>query len=427
MSTRIPPPVARRETPTRRGSRSVLAAVALLVLAALAAWSWRDLCLWRADVLLTTRKTEAAQRWLARSAWLGSSVDGRSLLLQIRAARRLGDFALVEKLLRDPASAKIKPADLNRERWLAMAQTNQFQNIQAVWPGLLNDPRDDGPEIAKAYYTWSMLNHNISAAQQTLELWQADYPNDAEPFLLAGKFYEAMVNWRLAEENYRKGAALAPNDLSARIAWGNSLRILLKTDEAEAVYRQCLKLDPSSIEAVRGLAQCLSTKGDFTGAAVLLKEALDRHPEDFGLLKDYGETLLAGGDAEPAVEVLRRALEQVPEHANLAYSLAKALKATGRGAEAEPLMAFVSESRVALERMNQLEHQLRNSPRDLALRMELAALTAKYVSRQDAIGWYRQLLGLAPGYEPARQAMEALQRELANSRPVATNSETKPD
>ncbi len=376
---------------------------------------WKDLCIWRGEVSLNSRDLQSAKRWIAWANWFGASDNRQLALLQIRLARRQEDFAAVEKLLQSTSGSSVPSAELERERLLAMAQTNQFQLLRNRWPELLSDPRSDGPEIAKAYYTWCMLNRNLAGAQRTLELWQADYPRDPEPLLLAGHFYESMINWKPAEENYRKAAELAPNDVNVLIRWANAMRVLLKTAEAQRVYEKCLKADPASREAILGLAQCVSANGDFAAAATVLREALAKHPNDFTVLKDYGEVLLASGDAEAAIGILQKAYEQVPEHANLAYSLAKAFKATGRATEAAPLMKFVEESRPALDRLNHLERQLRLSPNDLALRMEIADLTAKYVSRRDAISWYKQLLRVAPHYEPANREMMALQQQLGDA------------
>jgi tetratricopeptide (TPR) repeat protein len=131
--------------------------------------------------------------------------------------------------------------------------------------------------------------------------------------------------------------------------------------------------------------------------------------------------LLSTGDAPAAAAVLERAHRSVPEHANLANSLARALKECGRGAEAQPLFAFVIESRPQLEKLNHLEKQLRREPDNLEVRMEIASITATYVSRRDAIRWYEALLHVAPDYRPARDALADLRHRLAGGATIATH------
>jgi tetratricopeptide (TPR) repeat protein len=113
---------------------------------------------------------------------------------------------------------------------------------------------------------------------------------------------------------------------------------------------------------------------------------------------------------------LETAFRTIPEHANLAYSLARALKACGRATEAEPLFAFVTESRPQLDLVINLEKQLQTEPGNLELRMKIASITAKYVSRRDAIQWYLNLLQVVPNYIPAHEALADLYQQLGEDK-----------
>jgi hypothetical protein len=58
---------------------------------------------------------------------------------------------------------------------------------------------------------------------------------------------------------------------------------------------------------------------------------------------------------------------------------------------------------------------LRKQPDDIDLRMQIASLTAKYVSRKDAIRWYEILLKVAPHHAPARAALAELYRQTGDT------------
>jgi tetratricopeptide (TPR) repeat protein len=376
---------------------------------------WSDLCLWRADALLIDRQHETAARWVERSLWFGRSSDARTCLVQLRIARRRQDFREVERQLQLAERLAAPRPELERQRLLALAQTDQFGAMQGEWGRLLSDQRDDGPEIARAFYDWSMLHHNLPQAEKALRLWQDDYPRDPEPLALAGRFYEALVNWEAAEDAYRRASALAPANDAYRLSLAHALQIRLKTREALPIYREYLGRHPRDVTALRGLAQCLATGGELQQAVELLRQAFEVNPNDFATQKDYGEMLLSAGDAPAAVAVLESAYRAVPEHAHLANSLARALKECGRVAEARPLFDFVAESRPQLDRLMTLEKRLRKEPEDLELRMTIASLTAKYVSRQDAIRWYAALLQVAPDYVPAHEALADLYRQTGQT------------
>ena len=190
----------------------------------------------------------------------------------------------------------------------------------------------------------------------------------------------------------------------------------LKTNEAVPLFEDYLNRHPDDLTAVRGLAQCAAATGDLEKAIGLLRSAHEKDPDNFDVQKAYGEVLLASGDAASAVEVLAKAYRAVPEHANLAYSLARSLKASGRSAEAEPLLVFVADSRPQLDLLIDLERQLRIQPGNLELRMQIAAIVAKYVSRQDAIRWYQNLLQISPDYSPAHQELVELYRQTGDEK-----------
>lgn len=404
---------------TRRFRSPIVAGVFLITALGLGTYFWTDLCLWRADVNLHERRLDRALAWVARSEWIRAAPDRHRCLLQLRIARRRQDFHQVEDLLRQAPRLGVAPRDLQRERLLAMAQTSQFEQMQGQWSELLSDPRDDGPEIARAYYTWAMLHHQLTLAEKTLMLWHGDYPDDPEPLYLQGRFHEALENWDDAEEGYRGALKLNPGNEGYRLALAHVLQVRLKPAEATPLFEESLRKDSKNLVALQGLAQCKATKGNVEEAVELLRKAMQVNPDDFATQKAYGELLLKAGDAAGAVPVLEQAHRKFPEHANLANSLARALKEAGRNSEAEPLFKFVAESRPFLDELPRLEKKLQQQPDNLQLRMKIASITAKYVSRRDAIRWYENLLRVAPGYVPAEAALNELHRQFGEEQGAA--------
>jgi tetratricopeptide (TPR) repeat protein len=406
---------------TRMSRSQVVSGTLGAVLAlGLLTYYWTDVCLWRAERDLVRHDESGAATWVERSQWFRRGIDARTCLLQVRIARRRQDFEEVERKLHEAIQLQAPHREIERERLLALAQASRFDQMQGQWRQLLSDQRDDGPDIARAYYTWSMLNHKLSQAEKTLQLWHEDYPGDPEPLALIGRFYEALLNWEGAEDAYRRALALAPRNDEYRMAFAKALQVRLKTKEAIPIYQDHLRRHPDDVVALQGLAQCVATSGDLEYATQLLRKAIEVQPDDFATQKAYGDLLLSAGDAPAAVAVLETAHRTVPENANLAYLLARALKECGRVAEAEPLFSFVTESRPQLDQLQNLERQLRQQPENLELRMKIAAVTAKYISRRDAIRWYETLLHLAPSYEPAHAALADLYR-VTGQAPLAKN------
>ena len=390
--------------------------VFLVSVIGLVLYFWSDFCLWRADANLSKRNHESAANWVDRRFWINTETDPRTCLLQLRIARRRGDFREVERQLTEAAQLGVPKAKIERERLLATVQTNQFGQMERRWGELLNAPGDDGPEIARAYYTWNILDHNLKQAEKTLKLWHADYPRDAEPLALTGRFYQSIENWEGAEDAFRQAFALAPENSEYQLSLAKVLQIRLKTKDAIPLYQNYLRKHRDNLVAIQGLAECAAVNGDLKTSIQLLQGAMKQNPDDFATQKAYGETLLAAGDAPAAVSVLEKAYRTMPEHANLAYSLARGLKACGRTSEADPLFAFVAESRPQLDQMIKLEKQLQTHPKNLELRMQIASITAKYVSRRDAIRWYENLLQVSPNYVSAHEVLADLYRQLGDEK-----------
>ncbi len=400
----------------------VLTLFGAISVTAMTVFFWVDLCVWRAEVNLQQRNHAAAAIWVNRSLWFRSEADATTCLLQIRIARRQGEFRDVESKLHEAVKRGVPRARIQRERWLAMAQTNQFGAMQEHWNELLRDARDDEPEIARAHYTWAILNHHLEIARKTLELWHQDYPLDPEPLVLTGRYYQSQSDRESTEKAYREAFALAPESDEIRLAFANALQMRLKTNEAIPLFQQHLRKHPNQLDAIQGLGQCLATKGEVREAILLLQDALKTHPDDFTLQKNCGEMQLSIGDAVAAAVVLEKAWKTIPEHANIANSLARAWKACGRTADAEPLFAFVTESIPKLAEMSDLETELRSQPNNLELRMKIASIVAKYISKKDAILWYENLLKIAPNYLPAHRELVILYPSVNDEKKVAFHS-----
>ncbi len=337
-------------------------------------------------------------------------------LLQVRIARRRGDFIEVENKLQQAIKLGAPRSEVQRENWIAMAQSQQFDGMQSHWTELLQDARDDGPEIARSYYAWAMLHHHLDLARKTLESWIQDYPQDAEPHFLLGRFHQAGPNWVEAEKAYRQSLALAPDRDDARLALAIALQSRLNTTEAIPLFQAYLQKYPNELSAIQGLAQCLSSNGDVDSAIQLLRNAAEKNPADAMIQKAYGELLLSSGSPQDAADVLEKAYLATPENANLANVLSRAWKACGRQSDAEPLLAFVAESRPELDQLLLIEKELRAQPNNLELRMKVAAITAKYVSRQDGIRWYQQVVKISPKYLPAHKALAELYQLVGDTK-----------
>ena len=80
-------------------------------------------------------------------------------------------------------------------------------------------------------------------------LWEKDYPDDPEPFLLRGRLNEVLLSWSDASDAYRRAATLDPESVDARFGLAKSLVKQSSLDEAQTHLGFVLDKQPSHREA----------------------------------------------------------------------------------------------------------------------------------------------------------------------------------
>lgn len=384
------------------------------VVAALAYFQGGNLCLDRASAAIEARNYPRAHSWLGWSRQFDRQPSAHRCLLELKLARREANYPLVQQKLQEARQLNAPMAEVDRERWLSMAQTLQFSEVQRHWSTLLNDPRDDQLEIFRGYYSWAIVRYDVPLARTTLDHWKQAFPNDPEPWRLAGHLNLAHnavhkgIDWKLVEEDFRGAMQRDPHDPAVLRAVADACREQRKTDEAITLYQRALKLQTADGASVRGLAQCYLTQAEPEQARKLLEEWMAGHADDSETRRTLGEMLLASGEPDAACRELAAVYQVAPEDAKLAYQYALALRATGHDAEAEPLLAFYEESLPVLESLKELEVELARHPNSLETRMKLGDIHARYVSRKLARSWYADILRLSPSYQPAIAALSRL-------------------
>lgn len=390
-----------RPAPTRRiGWRGI---VALLVLAGgvvLASQLYVELALWRANVCLEAREHQAAWRWLRQVSWLRPR-SAELHFLMARTNRRLERFADVEQELKRAAELGWPRQDLEREQWLAQAQTGQFQLMRQHWSELFRDARSDGPEISHAFVISALSRFQIQDALKVIAVWKTDYPNDPEPYFLEGRIAGVGLKWKEAEDAYRQAEVRAPERIDIQEGLIEALMKQLKFSEADTALQSLLRQDPDNFEAMVNLADCQVRLGELEQARETLDSVLKQEPDQYRALVLIGQLESAAGQPQQAVDALRRAVDQHPEDAEVRYLYGRALRAAGREAEAMPHLAFREQAREPLLRLNQATNELVANPANQKLRYEVAELTWRWKSHDEGATWLRSLLDFNPSHQAA--------------------------
>jgi tetratricopeptide (TPR) repeat protein len=390
--------------PVRRWRRRLLGVLAA-TLAGLVLWLVTiELALWRGSACLEARQHQRALswlRWAERLSWERAELH----FLLARCERRLGALDQVSTHLLRAHELGWDTDQLEREDWLALAQTNQFEAVSAHWSALFEHPGSDGPEISKAYVKGALAWFRIPDARRVLSAWEADYPHDPDPPFMRGQLCETLLDWAGAAQSYRRVLELEPGRIEARFALATSLIKLGQLQEAESHLARVVQEDPENIEAKIVWAQSVGKLGNPDEAKRQLAELLNEHPQRVEVLLELGNLELGTNQPQEALEHLRQAAKRKPESREVAYAYAKALQANGRTAEAAKWFKFVDQATKPLMDLNKLIDQLMREPENLDVRFQIAAITWKYKSRDEGEKWFLSLLRINPQHAPTHAAL----------------------
>ncbi|MDA0969972.1 MAG: tetratricopeptide repeat protein [Planctomycetota bacterium] len=414
------------DLPTRSAvaptSRRMLRGVVAVVLVAGLGAAAGEFAIWQARVALDNRSQAEAARWLAVAGWL-SPRRGEAAFLEARLARRDGRYQDARRRLLAAADAGWPVAQLEREQWIALAQTGQTDAMQEHWDALLMEPGSDLPEICEAFARDSLKRLQVQNARRVLDAWRQDRPEDAGPYTITAQIHASLREWEPAADDYRAALDRDPTDIASRRGLAEALEKLLRFDEALAAWTAVVEAEPTDGQAVVGRCNCLARTGGSDAAREELAGWLADHPKDVAALEAAGRLALVEGDAAAAVTWLTAAASIRPEDAELRYALGRALRLAGREDDAEEHLAYRQAAEEPLARLRALLNDLPGRPQDPEIRAEIGALTYRWKSHDEGLQWSAAALDLDPDNAAARQLLaEHAARSREPSPPTTDNS-----
>lgn len=193
----------------------------------------------------------------------------------------------------------------------------------------------------------------------------------------------------LQEAKYRRLLASSP---FAEFNLANVLQRRGHPDEAIAHYRNAVARMPDLDAAWFNLGNALSARGDQAGAIEAYRAAIRIRPDQAGANVNLGNALLALGRVSEAVDALRAAVRVDPRMAVAHNALGQALARSGDFAGA--VTAFRAAEAI--------------EPDNAASYFELGNALRALGSLAEARAAWERALSIAPGFGPARAALDAL-------------------
>jgi len=373
----------------------------------------------RVEWLVRQARHELLQRRIAEAIDLLTIAEGlrpqdaRVQFLLARSCRYAGDGQRAAKCLQAARTLGFAPQRVETERLLLLAQAGRMREAEQELPRLLVAPGADGREICAAFSSGFFLTYRFHDALRLLDAWQSDYPDDSDPRVFRGIYWQHMMRWPESADEYRAALRLAPERHDVRIRLAAVLVSLHEYDEALRSYRQVLADTPESSEAMRGLGNCLLATGQHTEAADVFSKLLKRSPDDFEALLGMGRVHLERGDASTALPLLEKAVQIRSWYPAARFALAQALQELGDDRAAEHFQYYdrFQQAQLALGRKLAT---LQEEPNDTALRFDIGTTILEYGDPAEAIPWIQSVLDQQPEHVGAHRELAAHFQRIGN-------------
>ena len=393
--------------------RSVILMGLLLLLLGGGYWYYPGYCASRARNAFFEQDFPAALDWINRGETTGLRRPEFAFLLA-RYFRKRSRFPEMTHQLKIARALGYDKQILQREQWLALAQTGNMNELEKHFAELLQNG-EELSEVCDAYIRGCILQYRIDEAFQLLAKWESDIPGDPQAPFLKGRLLEHVSDMEGAEKAFRKSLELSPRYAAAAYNLARILVIKQKYEEAIHYYELSNSFMKVKQPGLIGIAECHLQLQQYEKA----REYLDRcGGEDEKELEDAyrylgdpvvkakakyfvvnGKLELAVGHYPKAVQYYEQAIAIDPYDWEARYSYSIALKRVGRDKEAVQEAEKVTEAKKALAKTDVLIDKLRKNPADVESRYQVGLLILKYISESQGLTWLRSVLKYDPHHE----------------------------
>lgn len=346
----------------------------------------------------------------------GSPDSPEIQFLLARTHRKLGNLDTARKHLKRAWELGYPKAAVEREQWMAMAQSGRLNEAEPKLKAHLAQSGEDVQEICEALVNGYLRNYNFVAARNWLDAWQADFPTAAQPHYCRGLIWQHIMSYEKADDELGKALELAPHRSDVRLELARTLAMQQKFEAAARHYRICSEQCPDDPQALSGLAQCLVQLGENDQALALYQQMDQRWPDDVDGQLGLAKLELDAGRPETALRRLRPLVQEHSHYKELRYVLATALRSAGESEEAKVHFEYVRKANDASARVRRLMEDVRAHPELVEPRYEIGSTLLEYGSPAEGAAWLRSVLELDPNHRPTHRTLAEYYAQQKNGR-----------
>ena len=395
--------------------RAAAAALGLVALGGGAVWGWGE---WQVRELARQARGAIAERRFADAEavlqeWLRNrpaAAEAHLLLAEVALAGQRDQESLKHLLRAQQLGSSQAPAE--RLRAILQARAGRFAEAEPVLRRVLETTSEPDPAAAEALARIYLAGFRLAEARSVVDRWIRDAPADPRPYLHRVELAKIQGAEPLVLiSDYRAALQRDPSLNQARLGLAEQLVKASRFDEAAEVFEQCLKRDPDHPGALVGAGYNALLRGDLALAKQHFDRALERSPNDPVVLREQAALDLQAGDLSSALHRIDRAIALKPWDTECHHRRALILRRLGRDDEAKKAQEVAQRLREEDTRIAEIRRRLIRSPKDEALRVELAGLLLKRGTPEEFLRWTELILRDHPGHpEVSRLLVEHYER-----------------
>ena len=314
-----------------------------------------------------------ARQYLRRAAWSNPD-DGTVDMMSAFCDRQFRQIGRWQDALQAAEEKGISRARIERETQLYLIQTGDWREETESQLAALVGEGVTAYDVPAAFVSGCLASGRNGLAQQILDAWSADCPNDAHVAYMRGKYWESLGDTQQARAQYEAAISLESRHELAHVSLAE---IFEQDDQLDRAFRQYAALgsvSPASKAAALGAEKILRKLGRPDRAEAVLETFTRTTEPPTDVAVEMGRIAMDRGDLPSAERWFDRAGLGQTRDPGFLMSAVRLSGIQGKSPQAERLFQRIAAIGDRVTRTRDLRVRLAFDPADAAAAAEIKQL-----------------------------------------------------
>jgi tetratricopeptide (TPR) repeat protein len=314
--------------------------------------------------------------------------DGEVHFAMARVSRRIGKFDQAREHLQKAKQHNWVASQIKLENILLKAQTGYLPEATKQLEPILEEGHQDDVYILEALIIGCIQTNFLADANRWAMIWIRQHPDDWLAHYWHGIILEGANQHALAKDEYLKALELNPNGFDTHLRLAEVMMRERVSKEAMEHYEKALEADPQNASALFGLARCQQTFRSHDVTKATLDRLIELHPDSIGAYGLHSKLADEEDRPEEALQWLKKAQAIDPNDRMTNQKLVEILHQLKRDEEARQVERRIQEQERQLTRLDDINKELLNQPKDVLLRNEAGNILLQLGKPEKALHWF---------------------------------------